>query len=135
MAAKNCFPIPGYPTVLLTNGGVRVTVRPMVPEDRDELLKFFRRVPARDRFYLKEDVTDPQVINRWAETVDYDQALPLLAMVENQIVADATLHRSRSGARRHLGEIRIVVDPEVTRISSANWRRSQRSTWRALPRG
>ena len=30
----------------------------------------------------------------------------------DQIVADGTLHRTRAGARRHVGEIRIFVHPE-----------------------
>lgn len=112
MVAKTTYPIPGYPTVHLTNGGVQVTIRPMVPEDKDDLLDFFQRIPAEDRFYLKEDVIDPKVIARWAESVDYTRALPLLAIMDNKIVADATLHRSRAGARRHVGDVRIVVDPE-----------------------
>ena len=28
------------------------------------------------------------------------------------LVADASLHRSRAAARRHIGELRVVVDPE-----------------------
>jgi GNAT superfamily N-acetyltransferase len=112
MVLKTTYPIPGYPTVHLTNGGVQITIRPMVPEDKDDLLDFFQRIPAEDRFYLKEDVTDPKVITRWAEGVDYTRALPLLAIMDNKIVADATLHRSRAGARKHVGDIRIVVDPE-----------------------
>ncbi|MDA0769470.1 MAG: hypothetical protein BZY79_04890 [SAR202 cluster bacterium Casp-Chloro-G4] len=112
MVVKTTYPILGYPTVHLTNGGVQVIIRPMVPEDRNDLLDFFQRIPAEDRFYLKEDVTDPRVIERWAETVDYNRTLPLLAIMDKKIVADATLHRSRAGARRHVGEIRIVVDPE-----------------------
>ena len=44
--------------------------------------------------------------------MDYDRALPLLAINEaGQVVADGTLHRHRAGARKHVGEMRIVVDP------------------------
>ena len=44
--------------------------------------------------------------------MDYDRALPLLAINEaGQVVADGTLMRSRVGARKHIGEVRIVVDP------------------------
>ena len=107
MVVSTTYPIPGYPTVHLTNGGVQITIRPMVPEDGDDLLDFFQRIPAEDRFYLKEDVTDPKVIARWAEGVDYTRALPLLAIMDNKIVADATLHRSRAGARRAFVILRI----------------------------
>jgi L-amino acid N-acyltransferase YncA len=83
----------------------------MTPGDEKGLLDFFRRIPQEDRFFLKEDVTSPQVIQRWAETLDYSRALPLLAIMDGKIVADGTLHHRRAGARRHIGEVRVVVDP------------------------
>jgi L-amino acid N-acyltransferase YncA len=83
----------------------------MVPGDEKGLLDFFRRIPQEDRFYLKEDVTSPQVIQRWAENLDYSRALPLLAIMDGKIVADGTLHHRRAGARRHIGEVRVVADP------------------------
>ena len=55
--------------------------------------------------------TDPKVIEQWALTLDYGRALPLLAILDGQIVGDGTLHHSRAGARRHVGEVRVVVDP------------------------
>lgn len=76
------------------------------------LHQFFLRIPAEDRYYFKEDVTSRQVVHRWAAELDYDRVLPLLAWAGEWVVADATLHRSRAGARRHVGEIRILVDPE-----------------------
>lgn len=105
------YPIPGYPTVHLTNDGTRISIRPMVPKDKNALLDFFKRIPEEDRFYLKEDVTDPRVIERWADNLDYSRVIPLLAEVGGKIIADGTLHRSRAGARKHIGEMRVVVDP------------------------
>jgi L-amino acid N-acyltransferase YncA len=105
------YPIPGFPTVYLTEDNKDITIRPMLPTDKDALLDFFRRVPQIDRFYLKEDVTLPRVIERWAESLDYSRVLPLLAIMDGKIVGDGTLHHRRAGARRHIGEVRIVVDP------------------------
>lgn len=111
MATTTIYHIPGYPTTYLIKDG-DITIRPMVTEDRDALLEFFRRIPEEDRFYLKEDVTDPKVIARWAETIDYSRAIPLLALKDGKIVADGTLHHRRAGARRHVGDVRVVVDPD-----------------------
>jgi L-amino acid N-acyltransferase YncA len=105
------YPIPGYPTVYLTTDNVPMTIRPMVPEDQDALLDFFRSIPPEDRFYLKDDVTDPNVIARWAQTLDYSRALPLLVFLDGTLVADGTLHYRRAGARQHIGEVRVVVHP------------------------
>ena len=111
MTTTTIYPIPGYPTVSLTTDGAQMTIRPMVPEDQDALLDFFRRIPPEDRFYLKEDVTDPTIISRWAETLDYSRVLPLLAFLDGRIVGDGTLHHRRAGARQHIGEVRVVVAP------------------------
>jgi L-amino acid N-acyltransferase YncA len=105
------YPIPGYPTVYLTADGAQMTIRPMVPEDHNALLDFFCRIPAEDRFYLKDDVTNPKTLERWAQTLDYSRALPLLAILDGKIVGDGTLHYRRAGARQHIGEVRVVVDP------------------------
>ena len=109
--ATTVYPLPGYPTVYLTEDSQQITIRPMAPSDEKGLLDFFRRIPQEDRFYLKEDVTSPEVIHRWAENLDYSRALPLLAIMDGKIVADGTLHHLRAGARRHIGEVRVVVDP------------------------
>lgn len=92
-----------------------VIIRPLEPEDAGELLEFFGRVPEEERFYLKEDVTDPRVVDGWAQDIDYNRVMPLVGLLDNKIVADGTLHRHRAGARRHIGEVRIVVDPEHRR--------------------
>jgi L-amino acid N-acyltransferase YncA len=88
-----------------------ITLRPLQSGDEHELLEFFRRVPEEDRFYLKEDVTLAEVIHRWVEHIDYNRVFALVAVANGAIVGDATLHRSRSNARSHAGEIRVVVDP------------------------
>jgi hypothetical protein len=47
MTTTTIYPIPGYPTVYLSTDGAQMTIRPMVPEDHDALLDFFRRIPQR----------------------------------------------------------------------------------------
>jgi L-amino acid N-acyltransferase YncA len=114
MPTTTVYPIPGYPTVYLTQDSQPMTIRPMLPEDKDDLLAFFRKIPHEDLFYLKEDVTSPKIIERWAETLDYSRVVPLLAELDGQIVGDGTLHHRRAGARQHIGEVRVVVDPAYT---------------------
>lgn len=106
------YAIARYPREVVLRDGSRLTVRPLEPSDGEALLAFFKRVPEEERFLLKEDVTSPQVIQSWIEHLDYDRALPLLAIVNGRVVADAVLIRRRGGARSHVGEIRVVVDPE-----------------------
>jgi len=102
----------GYPKTVRLRDGTEVQLRPMVPEDRDALLAFFQRLPEEDRMFLKEDVTKPELIDRWAKNLDYDRVLPILALKGDQVVGDGTLHMDRFGWMRHVGEIRIVVAHE-----------------------
>ncbi len=92
--------------------GEQVAIRPLQPNDKSELLSFFQRVPEEDRFYLNSDVAAPEVISEFTDRIDLSQTIPLVAEAENRILADATLHRSRRAARRHVGELRVVVDPD-----------------------
>jgi len=100
-----------YPRTIMLRDGTRVIVRPLEEGDKVRLLRFFQQVPEEERYYLKENVTSPEVIHDWAANIDFDRVIPIVALIDDQIVADATLHRSRSMARRHIGELRIVVDP------------------------
>lgn len=104
-----------YPKIVRLKDGAEVTLRPMVKEDVEKLLAFFRKLPDEDRFFLKEDVTDANVIQRWADELDYEKAFPVLAEVGGEIVADATLHIQEWGWSRHVGEVRCVVAREYQR--------------------
>lgn len=111
MSTTTVYPIPGYPTVNLTEDGAQITIRPMVSEDKDALLDFFKTLSEEDRHFLKEDVVDPRVVQRWADNLDYSRVLPLLAIMDARIVGEGTLHHRRAGARQHVGELRVTVDP------------------------
>jgi RimJ/RimL family protein N-acetyltransferase len=104
-----------YPKRATLRDGTAITLRLMVREDEQKLLDFFRRMSPGDRLFLKDDVTDAKVIHAWAESLDYDRVIPILAEQENRIIGDATLHRTRYGWSTHVGEIRLVTDPEYRR--------------------
>ena len=101
-----------FPRVATLNDGQQVTIRPLRPDDSAALHQFFLRVPEEDRFYLNNDVTAPEVIAEFTGNISLDVAIPLVAVSGDRIIADSTLHRSRRASRRHVGELRIVVDTE-----------------------
>jgi len=74
-------------------------------------LAFFLNIPEDDRYFLKDEVTSPRLIERWTQDMDYRRALPLVALAEGGIVAEAVLIRKRGNARGHIGEVRVVVVP------------------------
>lgn len=103
--------VEAYPKTVLLRDGMTVTVRPLEPEDEGALLQFFEWVPGEERHYLKEDVTSPELIAGWTGNIDVNRVISIVAVNAGEIVADATLHRTRNAARRHVGELRIVVEP------------------------
>lgn len=105
------YKLAAYPKVIALRDGSTVTLRPMEKGDADALLAMFREVPPDDRWFLKEDVASEKVVREWAERLDYNRALPLLAFANGKVVADGVLVRHRGVARQHLAEVRIVVHP------------------------
>lgn len=91
--------------------GTEVFLRPMVKEDRTAVGDFFFLLPPSVLQYVRHDVTDQKVLDGWFDHLNYDRVFPLLAIKDGKVVANATLHRVAYGWRKHLGTIRIVVDP------------------------
>ena len=104
--------IGAFPKEVCLRDGSRVLVRSLEDGDEQGLLDFFLRIPEEERFFLKEDVTAPDVVHCWVRDRDFRRALALLALDGSRIVADAVLIRRRGNSRSHVGEIRVVVAPE-----------------------
>ena len=105
-----------YPKDIMLRDGDKVSVRPLEPDDKIRLLEFFERIPEEERYYLKENVASAKVIQGWTSNMDFAKVIPIVAVVGNAIVADATLHLNRTPARHHLGEVRVVVDPAYREV-------------------
>ena len=98
-----------YPKETILKDASQAILRPMVREDQNRLMEFFRGLSDADRLYLRDDVTNPEVVRSWSENIDYEKVLPILAIGEDRIVGNATLHRNPFGWMRHVGSIRITV--------------------------
>ena len=102
----------GYPKKFTPSDGTDVEVRPLSQDDHTALLNLFQRVPEEDLYYLKDTVTDPEVIRDWTHNISLERVISIEPLVGDKVIADANLHRSRVFARNHIGELRIDVDPE-----------------------
>ena len=100
-----------YPKAVLG----QMLLRPMDASDEAALVSFFKRIPIDERQLFREDVTRPSVIQGWIQNLDYGRILPILAFQGARIVADASLHRDQGGWSRHLGKVRLTLDPEFRR--------------------
>ena len=88
-----------------------VEVRALERDDADALRRFFARVPEGDRTFFREFVLEPGVIERWLADPDQHR---LVALVEGEIGGHVAVIRG-VGWSRHVGEIRLVVDPQHRR--------------------
>jgi L-amino acid N-acyltransferase YncA len=101
--------IRAYPQTISLDDGTPITLRPMLKTDGAALLEYFGSIPPEDRLCLKEDVTDPKVIENWIYELDYDNVFPVLALHNGNIVGDATLHFNPIGWTRHQAEVRLTT--------------------------
>lgn len=104
-----------YPKTTVLKDGTKVLLKAMTHNDRDGLREFFVRIPEVDRKFLKHDVSKREVVDAWLKDINYGRVFPLLAVVDEKVVGDATLHRRASGWLKHVGEVRLVVDPAYRR--------------------
>jgi len=104
--------INNYPKEVNLGDGTLVIFRPLLKDDQQALLDYFQSLPEEDRACLKDEVTNPQVIENWIYDMDYDNLLPILALHNGRIIGDASLHFSQIGWSKHQGEIRLTTDPQ-----------------------
>jgi L-amino acid N-acyltransferase YncA len=103
--------IQSYPQSISLDDGTTITLRPLLKTDEAALVQYFGSLPPEDRLCLKEDVTDPSVIENWIYDLNYDTILPLAALHDDRIVGDATLHFNPIGWTRHQAELRLTTSP------------------------
>lgn len=108
--------IESYPKTTMLRDETQVVVRPLSGGDKIRLHNFFLRIPEEESYYLKENITSPELIYSWTTNIDFNRVIPIIALAGDEIIADATLHRSRAAARQHIGELRVVVDPAYREV-------------------
>ena len=112
-------PAANYPKDLPLRDALTVAVRPLAAGDEDALLAFFRDIPERERFFLKDDVTSPDLIRAWIRETERPDGQPsgrafvLIALDAKRVVGEAALVRRRGKARGHLADVRVVVAQDV----------------------
>ncbi len=110
-----------YPKEVILKDGTGVTLRPLKKGDEDLLFRMFSRLSEDDRWFLDHDVEDFRLIEGWVKNVVLDKVISMVAVLEGQIIAHATLIRKYPGAKSHTGRIRISVDPSFREKHLATW--------------
>jgi RimJ/RimL family protein N-acetyltransferase len=105
-----------YPKTVRLKNGRQVILRTLARDDFSRLFSFFQALPPEDRLFLADDVGNADLVRRWTEEPDFSRVVPLVAVDEDRIVADGTLHMVPQGWTRHVGQIRMVTARTHRRI-------------------
>jgi L-amino acid N-acyltransferase YncA len=89
--------------------GKKVTVRELQIKDLVKLMKFYSGLPPEDRKYLRIDVTNREVVQQRIELTEEGNVFRLIALHNDEIIADGALELSGEEWRKHQGELRVIV--------------------------
>jgi L-amino acid N-acyltransferase YncA len=113
-----------YPKEVVLKEKTEAIIRPLVKEDTEALRRFYSELPERDRWYMRHDVLNPDVVRRMINAIGKGNVFSTVALDENRIVAHASLLMRGFGSTRHVGRLRISVLP--------NYRHKRLGTWMLL---
>jgi RimJ/RimL family protein N-acetyltransferase len=96
-----------YPAQIKLSDGRSATLRVMTPGDLDKIIEFASKLPADDLLFLRTDITDRNVVKQWIDNIRNGNTLTLLAEVEGELAAYASIHMNQARWTRRVGEIRL----------------------------
>ncbi|KAA3659053.1 MAG: GNAT family N-acetyltransferase [Chloroflexi bacterium] len=103
-----------YRQIVTLKDGVNILLRPMTPDDEQALINLFSPISDEDLRYLHDNVRDPTTIQEWCDHLDFKRVLPLMALVNERAVGQASLHLQK-GPARHMAKVRIFLAQDFRR--------------------
>jgi RimJ/RimL family protein N-acetyltransferase len=103
-----------YRYVKALPSGKRLLLRPLSGDDKQSLMGLFARASRQDLEYFRSDAGDPAVVEGWVDNLNLRRVFPLVAIVDDKIVGEATLHFGEY-YRRHRAWVRVFLDREYRR--------------------
>jgi GNAT superfamily N-acetyltransferase len=101
-----------YPRMMETDVG-EIELRPMTRADEQAVLAFARKLPTHDLLFLPRNISEPKVLIAWINEIERGSITSLLAIWGESVVGCGTIVRDPHSWSPHVGEIRMVVLPDV----------------------
>ncbi|WP_454617909.1 N-acetyltransferase family protein [Bradyrhizobium cenepequi] len=101
-----------YPRRVNTEAG-EIEFRLMSRADEAAVLTFAQVLPTHDLLFLPRNISEPKVLSAWLNEIERGDIVSLLALRDGIVVGCGTLVRDRHSWSPHVGEIRMVVSPDV----------------------
>ncbi len=99
-----------YRRLVKLNNGQPVLLRPLAKDDATNLVALFATATGEIRRYLRNDVSNEALVRSWAQNLDYNKVLPIVAEVGGRLVGQISLHFG-DRSTRHIGEIHMYLEP------------------------
>lgn len=94
--------------------GSQLLLRPLEKKDKQALVDLFARASREDLEWFRSDAADSRVVESWVDSLDYRRVFPLVALVGDRLVGEATMHFGEH-YHSHLAWVRIFLDKEYRR--------------------
>ncbi len=104
-----------YRKFINLNNQARVLLRPLLKEDYENFSNLYNKASDEDVAFLRHNVRDPEIIKKWIENIDLNTVFPMLAIHNEKIVGNATLHFGKH-SHRHSAQLRIYIAPDYRRL-------------------
>lgn len=98
-----------YPKRETLKTGEEIEIRVMNQGDSAILRKFFSEIPEEDKSFLRLNIDNEEGINRWMKRINEGTSMTLLAILNGELVAQASIHQDDLYSSRHIGHIRLRV--------------------------
>jgi GNAT superfamily N-acetyltransferase len=101
-----------YPRNVKTDAG-DIELRLMTRSDEALVLAFAQKLPTHDLLFLPRNISEPKVMTAWIHEIERGDITSLLAVKDGGVVGCGTLVCDSHSWSPHVGEIRMVVVPDV----------------------
>ena len=108
----NTSDVRSYPLHVSTEAG-DIEFRLMARSDEAAVLEFAQKLPTHDLLFLPRNISQPKVLSAWINEIERGAITSLLAVKADKVVGCGTLVRDPHSWSPHVGEIRMVVSPDV----------------------
>ncbi len=96
-----------------TIDGTKITLRLMSADDKNAVLEFARSLPENDLLFLSFDITDEAFVGSWTKRIEKGNWHTILVEADNKLVGHGSLMQTEQVWSRHLGEIILLLSPEM----------------------
>jgi RimJ/RimL family protein N-acetyltransferase len=93
--------------------GTQIKLRLMTADDKEAVLEFALSLPEDDLLFLSFDITQESFVEHWIRRIEAGAWHTILVEADGRLVGHGSLMRTEQIWSRHLGEIILLLAPEV----------------------